>query len=180
MCKKALLFFLGVVTVALATLLSCAPPGATTARAPADATPGWQVGNLAPGFSLVDINGQSVRLSDFRGKPVLINFWATWCPPCRQEMPYLQQVYDQWSAKGLVLLAINIEESPAKVKTFFAENNLSLPVLFDFTGSVTDSYGVIPIPTTFFIDGDGVIRQRVVGAFPNRQAIEKELKKIMP
>ena len=70
-----------------------------------------QVGNRAPDFELNNLEGQLVSLGDLRGKPVLINFWATWCPPCRAEMPYLQQIYEEWSDKGLVLLAINIGES---------------------------------------------------------------------
>ncbi|OGO40160.1 MAG: hypothetical protein A2147_11085, partial [Chloroflexi bacterium RBG_16_57_8] len=117
---------------------------------------GTGVGNYAPNFNLVDLNGEGVSLADFAGKPVLINFWASWCPPCREEMPYLQQIYDEQSGKGLVVLAINIQESPARVRQFLSENNLSIPVLFDLTGNTSEDYGIVPIPTTFFIDGEGV------------------------
>ncbi len=160
-----------------ASAVSCAPPqtSAQTLR-----PTGWQIGNVAPEFSLVNSDGKLVSLSDLRGKPVLINFWATWCPSCQLEMPYLQQVYNDWSGKGLALFAIDSGESPAKVREFFAANHLSLPVLFDFTGSTSDKYGVSAIPSTFFIDGSGVIKQKWVGAFPNARAIENQLRTIMP
>jgi thiol-disulfide isomerase/thioredoxin len=141
---------------------------------------GTGVGNYAPNFNLVDLDGEGVSLTDFAGRPVLINFWASWCPPCRQEMPYLQQIHNEQAVNGLAVLAINIQESPAKVKQFLSENDLSIPVLFDLTGTTSGDYGIVPIPTTFFVDGEGVIRQKVVGAFPNQQAIERELRKIMP
>jgi peroxiredoxin len=175
---KALLLLLFVVLAVTAAGLSCAPPG--TAASERSPVTGWQIGNVAPDFTLADIDGKSVSLSDYRGKPVLINFWATWCPPCVQETPFLQQIYDQQAGKGLVFLAVNIEENPAKVREFFAKNTLSLPVLFDFTGSTTSKYGVSSIPSTFFVDGSGVIRRKVVGAFPSVKAIETELRSIMP
>jgi cytochrome c biogenesis protein CcmG/thiol:disulfide interchange protein DsbE len=95
-------------------------------------------------------------------------------------MPYLQQVYSQQSKNGLVFLAVNIQENPAKVSEFFSNNAISLPVLFDFTGGTSGKYGVSSIPSTFFIDGSGVILQKVVGAFPGVRAIETELRRIMP
>ena len=172
-----ILLLLAVLVVAPAGAISCAPP--QTAAQTLKPT-GWQIGNLAPDFSLVNPEGKSVSLSDFRGKPVLINFWATWCPSCQLEMPFLQQVYNDRSGTDLVFLAIDTGESPAKVKEFFASKGLSLPVLFDFTGSASDKYGVSAIPTTFFIDGSGVIKQKTVGAFPSTRAIEMQLRTIMP
>ena len=77
-----------------------------------------QVGNLAPDFQLDNLDGKPVALSDLKGKPVLLNFWATWCPPCRDEMPYIQEIYDEWSDEGLVVLAINYGESASRVKEF--------------------------------------------------------------
>jgi len=173
----AVLFLLTALIVAPAGAISCASPQTAAQALPPT---GWQIGNLAPEFSLVNPEGKSVSLSDFRGKPVLINFWATWCPSCQLEMPFLQQVYNDRSGKGLVFLAIDTGESPAKVKEFFTSKGLSLPVLFDFTGSTSDKYGVSAIPTTFFIDGNGVIKQKMVGAFPSTRAIEVQLRTIMP
>lgn len=141
---------------------------------------GARVGGPAPDFRLENIDGQSISLSGPRGSPVLINFWATWCPPCRDEMPYLQQVYEEWSDKGLVVLAINIGESPSEVKKFLQTHNLSLPVLLDTEENAARKYNITGIPTTFFIDSDGIIQQKIIGAFPNKEAIEKYLNSIMP
>jgi peroxiredoxin len=176
--SKFALLLLFVILTATPAGVSCVPPRtAGSARLPAT---GWQIGNTAPDFTLADIDGKPISLNDYRGKPVLINFWASWCPSCIEEMPYLQQVYSQQSKNGLVFLAVNIQENPAKVSEFFSNNAISLPVLFDFTGGTSGKYGVSSIPSTFFIDGSGVILQKVVGAFPGVRAIETELRRIMP
>ena len=143
-------------------------------------TPVATVGKLAPDFQLQNLDGQSVSLSDFIGKPVLINFWATWCPPCRAEMPHLQEISDEWSDKGLVLLAVNVGDSPSKVEKFMQDNNLSLPVLLDPKETIVQKYYIRALPTTFFIDTEGVVQSKIVGAFPNKEAIEKTLVKIIP
>jgi len=139
-----------------------------------------QVGKLAPDFQLPNLEGQAMSLSDFRGKPVLVNFWATWCPPCRAEMPYLQQVYEEWSYKGLVVLAINIGESPPTVKDFIQSGNFSFPVLLDINQDIALEYNIRGIPTTFLIDKDGIIQAIKVGAFSSKTEIEKSLSKITP
>ena len=139
-----------------------------------------RTGEPAPDFQLKNLDGQSVSLSDFQGKPVLINFWASWCSPCRDEMPYLQQIYEEWSGRGLVVLAINIGESPAEAKSFLKTHNLSLPVLLDTKQAVAGKYNIRGIPTTFFIDSGGIIQQKIIGTFPSKGAIEKHLNEIMP
>lgn len=138
-----------------------------------------RVGELAPDFQLKDLDGQAVALSEFRGKPLLLNFWATWCPPCRAEMPYIQQVYDEWSDKGLVVFAINIGESSAKVKEFMQISGLSFPVLLDTDENIANIYTTGDIPTSIFIDGDGIIQDKIIGAFPSKAAIEENLSKII-
>jgi len=142
-------------------------------------TEGTQIGNLPPNFQLQYLDGQSVSLSDLRGKPVLINFWATRCPPCVSEMPYLQEIYNEWSETELMLLAINTGEGSTKVKEFMQSNNLSLPVLLDTKQDVAQRYNIRGIPTTFFIDKNGIIQAVNIGAFPNKEAIEGDLTKIM-
>lgn len=139
-----------------------------------------RVGEPAPDFKLENLDGQSTSLSDFRGKTVLLNFWATWCPPCVSEMPYLQQVYEGWSEKGLAVLAINIGENPTEVKGFLQAHNLSLPVLLDTKENAARKYNITGIPTSFFIDSDGIIQQKIIGAFPSKEVIETHLNKIMP
>ena len=141
---------------------------------------GTRLGESAPDFRLKNLDGQSISLSDLRGKPVLLNFWATRCPPCRAEMPYIQEIYEEWSDKRLVVLAVNIDESPSLIKKFLQNYNLSLPVLLDTKGNIARKYSIQYIPTTFFIDKDGIIQQKIIGAFPSKGAIEKYLNSIMP
>ncbi len=143
-------------------------------------TPTPEVGKPAPDFELQNLDGQSISLSDLQGKPILLNFWAIWCPPCRSEMPYMQEIHEEWSDKGLVLLAIDIGEGPSQIKEFLDANNLSLPVLLDSDKSVAQKYNISNIPTTFFIDKDGIIQEKVIGAFPSKTAIEKHLGSIIP
>ena len=139
-----------------------------------------RVGKPAPDFQLQSLDGELVSLSDLRGKPVLINFWATWCVYCRDEMPYLQQIYEEWTGKGLVVLAINIGENPSTVEKFMQSYNLSLPVLLDTKEVTGRKYNVSPIPTTFFIDKDGIIQEKRIGAFQNKEQIEQYFSKIIP
>ena len=139
-----------------------------------------QVGELAPDFQAQTLDGHTISLSDLRGKPVLINFWATWCSPCHAEMPYLQQIHEEWSDEGLILLAVNIGESPAAVEEFAQVYNLTLPVLLDINGAAAQQYGVPPLPTTFFVDRYGVVQKKVVGAFWSKEQIEGYLDVIIP
>ncbi|MFC1928193.1 TlpA family protein disulfide reductase [Chloroflexota bacterium] len=162
--------------IAILVLLLAGCSAGSEPSAPSVAREGGQT----PGFQLQNLEGQTISLSKFQGRPVLINFWAVWCPPCRAEMPHLQQIYEEWSGKGLVLLTINMGDSPSQVKEFLQSNKLSLPVLFDTKGDVANKYNIVAIPTSFFIDKDGIIQEKVVGAFPNKSTIEDLLKKIVP
>lgn len=150
-----------------------------------NATEGINVGNRAIDFELQTIDGKTVKLSDYRGKPILLNFWATWCEPCRYEMPFLQQINDTYSSKGLVLLAVDLTyslptETPETVQKFIATFNLTLTVLMDSDKTMAKAYLLTSIPTTFLIDKDGIIRGKVIGAFADKAAIENALKTIMP
>lgn len=140
---------------------------------------GLQVGNQPPGFRLPNLEGRAVALSDFRGKPVLINFWASWCPPCRFEMPFIQEIYEEWSDKGLIILTINIGESLSTVKEFMANHGYSFPVLLDTSQKVAQDYDVRGIPTTFFIDKNGALKDIKIGAFSSKAEIEERLRKII-
>ena len=137
-----------------------------------------QVGKRAPDFQLNTLDGQSVSLGDLKGKPVLLNFWATWCGPCRIEMPFLQQIYDEWRGRGLVLLAINISESPSQIAEFMQNQGLSFPVLLDSGGEIAQKYNIQYIPSTFFIDKDGIIQDMKVGSFQSKAEIESILNKL--
>jgi len=179
--NKILKVMLPVILTLVLLLAGCPagsePPDGKSPTAPVE---GIQVGNLAPDFQLQGLDGQTVSLGNLRGEPVLINFWATWCPPCRVEMPYIQEIYEEWTDKGLVLLAINIGESSSTVRDFIQSQNLSFTVLLDTKKDVAQRYGVSGIPTTLFIDEDGIIKDKVIGAFQNKTQIEDRLSKIMP
>ena len=154
--------------------------GCSSDSTPSTPTEGTQVGDLAPDFQYQDADGQSASFSDFRGKSVLINFWATWCSPCVYEMPYIQQVYNEWSGNGLVVVAINVGDSPSQVGEFMQSQGLSLPVLLDRGRSIAQKYNIQYFPSTFFIDKDGIIQEVKVGAFSSAAEIESRLSKIIP
>jgi len=141
---------------------------------------GTQIGDLAPDFQFQNQEGQASSLSNLRGKPVMLNFWATWCGPCVSEMPYLQEVYEEYSTDQLDVLTINIDASSSKVSQFLQSHKLSLPVLLGYKTEVAQRYSVRYIPTTFFIDKEGIIQAQHVGAFPSKEAIEEDIDKIMP
>ena len=163
---KGLKAILPVILTLVLLLASCSagsePLDGESSTAPVEGT---QVGNLAPDFQLQNLDGQTVSLGNLQGKPVLINFWATWCPPCRSEMPYIQEIYDEWSDKELVVLAINIGESSSKVEEFMQSYNLSFAVLLDTRQDVAQRYNITGIPTTFSIDKNGIIQEKVSSVF---------------
>ena len=109
----------------------------------------------------------------------MLNFWATWCPPCRDEMPYLQQIYDEWTSQGLTVLTIDMGEKRERVVEFLESYDLSLPTLLDTEQSTAQMYNIRAIPTTFFIDTNGIIQKIKVGAFRNRDEIERYLATIV-
>jgi cytochrome c biogenesis protein CcmG/thiol:disulfide interchange protein DsbE len=139
---------------------------------------GSLIGKPAPDFTFNVTEEQSVSLSDLQGGPVLLNFWATWCDPCAYEMPYLQQVYDDWQEKGLVLLAINIGESYSEVEDFVQSRGLYFPILLDSEGIIALQYGVSNIPASFFIDSQGIVQHVQVGAFQSVADIESILSQL--
>ena len=135
---------------------------------------------MAPGFELSSLDGQVVSLSDFRGKPVFLNFWATWCGPCRFEMPFIQKMYEGLSNEGLVVLAVNVQENPTRVKEFVESFGLTFPVLLATNSEVPLTYNIRGIPATFFIDKNGIIQDIKIGAFASEVEIASRLNKIMP
>jgi len=117
----------------------------------------------APIFELVDLNDQVRSLKDYRGKVVAVNFWATWCPPCRKELPSMQRAYKALKDKGFVILAVNVGEDWDTVAPFLANFSLEFPVLFDEKSSVISQYGVLGLPTTFILDREGNVTHRISG-----------------
>jgi len=115
-------------------------------------------------FSLSLLERETRSLGSYRGKVVFLNFWATWCGPCRVEMPSMEALYNKFSDKGLEILAVNCGEDQATVRSFIENEGFSFPVLLDLDGKVTFSYGIQAIPTTYLIDRDGMIISRLVGS----------------
>lgn len=126
------------------------------------------IGSPAPDFELLSVDGEPVKLSDFEGKPVLVNFWATWCGPCRLEMPIFQKYHNNYGDK-FTILAINAGESIEDVSSFASEQELDLPILLDRTGEVEDLFKVRGLPSTFFIDEEGDIQFLHLGAVTESQ-----------
>jgi len=123
------------------------------------------VGKTAPDFSLSDLNDKPYRLSDFRGKVVFLNFWATWCKPCREEMPSMEVLYKNFEKDGLVVLAVSIDRvtTTRDIPPFVKGMNLTFPVLIDSWGQTDKPYKRMGVPETFIIDQQGVIREIVIG-----------------
>lgn len=138
---------------------------ATVAREAWARDPRPVVGHLAPDFTLPNLQGDPVRLSDFRGKKaVFINFWATWCPPCRVEMPTMEKAYREYKRKGLEILAVSIDVGPKSiVQNFMQEFELTFPALLDPEMKVLQLYRVPAIPASFLIDKQGIIRYKELG-----------------
>jgi thiol-disulfide isomerase/thioredoxin len=119
------------------------------------------VGNKAYDFLLLDREGNDISLSSLKGKVVFLNFWASWCGPCKMEMPHMQKVYEEYKDKDVVILAVNITASEKNgiegVNNFLNENKYTFPVLYDKDGSVSEKYRISAIPTTYIINRDGII-----------------------
>jgi peroxiredoxin len=122
------------------------------------------VGEPAPDFRVALLDGETATLSDYRGKTVILNFWATWCTPCRVEMPEFQEAYEHRLPDGdFVVLAVDVAEGPTVVGEFVDAFGLTFPIGLDRTGEVSTHYGVRGLPATFFIDRDGIIRRQMYG-----------------
>lgn len=129
-----------------------------------DARPrAWPRGQATPSLALKDLQGRTVRLQDYRGRPVLLNFWATWCGPCRAEMPTLQVLADMQGPEQLAVLMVNVKEPAATVRRFIAQGSLDLPVLLDSGGAAARQWGARIFPTTVLVGPDGRARWQVVG-----------------
>lgn len=127
-----------------------------------DAAP--EIGKLAPSFELADVNGEKVALSDYRGKVILIHFWATFCGPCKAEMPSLNNLFLAFNNDGLTVLAISVDPSEKHIRSFLKDKAVAFPVLMDKEQEVYfDQYGVLGLPTSFLIDRQGIIREKIRG-----------------
>jgi peroxiredoxin len=135
------------------------------------------VGSPAPEIALKDLQGRDVKLSDLRGKVVLVNFWATWCKPCKEEMPAMQASYDKLRDKGFVVLAVNELEDTARVAEHIRTHGHTFEVVMDHNNQVANMYGVVGLPASFLIDPQGIVRERIAGSLLTESRIEEMVKK---
>jgi thiol-disulfide isomerase/thioredoxin len=167
-------FFLG----SAWTLVSRVPPAVTTNGA---APPSPREGFSAPDFTLELLGGGEVTLSDLGGQVVMVNLWASWCPPCRKEMPDIEKVYQDFKDDGLVVLAVNTtyQDSESAAATFVQEFGLSFPIPLDRTGAVARQYQLRGLPSTYFVDKQGVIRSVVVGGPMSESLIRSKIQDLL-
>jgi thiol-disulfide isomerase/thioredoxin len=167
--KRILMVILAVVLASGLLMTGCS----SEPSEPSEPTNGGNE-NSAPDFELENLDGKSVSLSSFRGKPVMINFWATWCIPCAEEMPLLQELHDDWSSKGLVFLSIDVGEDATKASGYMQREGYDFPVLLDNRSEVAIKFGIQYLPTTLLIDRDGTLLAMKIGAFFNMAEIEND------
>ncbi len=130
-------------------------------------------GNDAPDFTLHGLTGSDLSLSNYRGQVVLVNFWATWCVPCRREMPDMQRVYMERKDRGFAIVAVNIQEAREPINAFVSQYGLTFPIALDTKGEVTQRYGIYSLPTSYFIDKAGRIAEVRAGALTGSDILKR-------
>ncbi len=160
------------------TFLSRVPQAATTGGAP---PPSPREGFSAPDFTLDLLGGGQVQLSELRGQSVMINLWASWCPPCRAEMPAIEKVHRAYKDRGLVVLGVNttFQDNEADAAAFVEEFGLTFLIPLDRNGSVSKRYQLRGLPTTFFVDRNGIIRSVVVGGPMSKSLIQSKVEELL-
>ncbi|MDX8359770.1 MULTISPECIES: thiol-disulfide oxidoreductase ResA [Bacillaceae] len=136
-------------------------------------------GDQAPDFVLTDLEGNTHRLSDYKGQGVFLNFWGTWCKPCELEMPYMNNQYQYFKDKGVEIIAVDIDESEFSVKKFVDKHGLTFPVVIDEDSQVMNAYDVGNLPTTFLIDKDGKVVD-IVNKTMSESDVKQYMESIMP
>ncbi len=161
----------GVLLSVAVILIACGDSGA-------DSSAGVNQGNRALNFTLEKLDGEEVSLSDYAGEVVVVNFWATWCPPCRAEIPDLEAAYQAYQEKGLVVLGVNVEDPARAVESFVAEMEMTYPVVLDETGKVMRAYRTPGLPMSVVLDREGVIRARHIG-FLSAEQLDDYLQQVL-
>lgn len=143
----------------------------------------YKIGDEAPDFQLTQINTdndvETIQLSELKGKGVMLNFWATYCPPCEREMPYMEELYPLYKEKGVEIVAVSLDATEAVIHQFIDTYDLTFPVVHDSRNQVMNLYKIGPIPTTYFINPDGEIVEKVEGAL-SLERLEGYFKQIQP
>ncbi len=138
------------------------------------------VGSTAPDFTLKNRNGENIKLSELRGEVVMVNFWASWCAPCRQEMPLLEELHDRYGDMGFTLLGVNVEEDSSAALDLLKEIPVTFPILLDTSNSVSKRYNVVAMPSTVILDRDGKVRFVHKGYLPGYEdEYRKQIKELI-
>lgn len=169
----------GAISILVLLVVGCNNQPASTFVSPTPNPLRWlaKEGNPAPDFVLESLTGQAVDSSQYRGRPILVHFWATWCQPCRDEVKRLEAAAEAYRSKGFEILALTNETDRNEVAKFVREQNLSFLIVFDPSNIVFDQYRVTGLPSSFLVDGDGIIRKVVPGPFTTA-SLELELTQI--
>ena len=175
--QRIILYILLLIAGAAWTSLSADKAGSSTSGN----IPAPQAGFAAPDFTLKTPTGESYTLSKLRGQAVLVNLWATWCPPCRAEMPTIEAMYQEYKDQGLVVLAIDMtyQDDPFEVVPFTQDHNLTFPVLLEETGEVAELYQLRSLPSSFFINRDGIISEVVIGGPMSEALLRTRIEQIL-
>ena len=164
MIKKviAAVVLVSLLTVAIVQAMDKKTDTPKTATEASAAKEGLSIGSSAPNFELKTLTGDTVTLSQLKGKKVMLNFWATWCPPCKAEMPEMEQ-FSKQIGDDTVILAVNIDPQ-LDVQGFVNENKITFPILLDTEDKVNEAYQILSIPTTYFINSKGIIQNKYTGS----------------
>ena len=180
--RKKRFEYLMVLSLVAGILWTVASRVPSAVGAPMSSSPSPREGFLAPDFTLDSLDGNKVTLSELRGKVIVVNFWATWCLPCREETPALEKSYEQYKASGVVILGVNMtnQDVVSEVESFVQEFRLTYPILLDRDGSVSNTlYQVRGLPTTFFVNREGVIRTVLVGGPMSETFIRSKIEALL-
>lgn len=157
-------------------IIATADPESAASRPPSP-----HVGFAAPDFSLVTLEGEALRLSDLRGRVVILNFWATWCPPCRAEMPALERIAKAYEPAGLTVLGVHAtdQDSVGAARAFAADFELTFPIVLDTEGAASRLYALGAMPSTYVIDKDGIIREVILGGPLSEATLESLVQSLL-
>ena len=159
--KATVIFLLAMLIAGFTIFLAIGVMGTTTATSRSGKE---LVGKKAPSFVAPKVGGQLVSLENYKNKPLVLNFWASWCPPCRDETPGMERIWRKYEDQGVVILGINVQDGEKEAERYISEFGVTFSNALDLDGSITVDYGVTGLPVTFFIDNDSVVTGRWVGA----------------
>tara|TARA_Y100000588_G_scaffold353567_1_gene407127 strand:+ start:120 stop:740 length:621 start_codon:yes stop_codon:yes gene_type:complete len=159
--KAAVIFLLAMLIAGFTIFLAIGVMGTTTATSRSGKE---LVGKKAPSFVAPKVGGQLVSLENYKNKPLVLNFWASWCPPCRDETPGMERIWRKYEDQGVVILGINVQDGEKEAERYISEFGVTFSNALDLDGSITVDYGVTGLPVTFFIDNDSVVIGRWVGS----------------